>query len=895
LPIQYADYAVWQRDWLQGEVLEEQLGYWRKQLAGVPAVLELPADRVRPAQQSHRGANVSLQLSDELTAGLKQLSQHEEVTLFMTLLAGWQLLLARYSRQPDVVVGSPVANRTRAEVEGLIGFFVNTLVLRTEVDSELRVRELLERVREVCLGAYAHQEVPFEMLVEQLQPERNMSHTPLFQVMINLLNVSANAGTNRELVSGNQLRVEGLGGAEGLAAKFDLTLNAQEQGEQLYLSLGYNAELFDETTVSRMLHHFQNSLESIIAEPEQRISELRLLTAGEEEQLLEDWNQTQAEFPQHVTIHDLFYQQVKRTPDAVAVSDEQQQLTYAELNAWANSVARRLRRYGVGPDVLVGIMMERSVEMVVGLLGVLKSGGAYVPLDVNYPQERLRFMVENAGLKVVIAESELELLAPGIEVISVIAAMESERALESGASADNLAYIIYTSGSTGLPKGVMISHSSLCNHMLWMRSAFPLEKTDRVLQKTPMSFDASVWEFYAPLLTGAHLVMAEPEAHMDGRFLTEQIRKYGITTIQMVPSLLKLCLDEPDFRKCDSLTRVFCGGEALTADLVRRFNESGLKAELYNLYGPSETTIDATYSRCDIDPDEVSIGRPVSNTQTYLLDESMRPVPVGIPAELYIGGLNLGRGYLHRPDITASNFVPNPFSAQPGARLYKTGDLARYRPDGQIQYLGRIDSQVKLRGFRIELEEIASVLRQHPQISDALVFAERSSTGDQRLVSYVVGESAPTERKLRSYLQERLPEYMIPSRMVLVTEIPLLPNGKVDRRALERAGTVEWERDRAQRQHVGPRNPAEEKLVLIWEQVLGVTSVGVEDNFFEMGGHSLLATQLISRIRDEFQIDLPLRSVFASPTPAEMARVIEAAIIEELEGITEEEIEALAS
>src|ERR1051326_3528195 len=787
-------------------------------------------------------------------------------------------------------MGSPVADRTRSEVEGLIGFFVNTLVLRTEVSGELRVRELLQRVREVCLEAYAHQEVPFEMLVEQLQPERNMSHTPLFQVMLNLLNVST--GT-RERVSDDseQLRVEGLVGGEGMAAKFDLTLNAQEQNDQLHLDVGYNAELFDESTVSRMLRHFQNMLESFTAQPEQRVSELRLLTADEEKQLLKDWNQTEAEFPQHVTIHDLFYQQVKRTPSAVAVSDARQQLTYAELNGWANNVARRLRRLGVGPDVLAGIMMERSIEMGVALLGVLKSGGAYVPLDVNYPPERLRLMIENADLKVVIAQAVIEV--PGIEVITV-GDLTTAIELESGAGADNLAYVIYTSGSTGLPKGVMIPHSSLCNHMLWMQSAFLLEATDRVLQKTPMSFDASVWEFYAPLLTGAQLVMAEPEAHMDGRFLTQQIRKYGITTVQMVPSLLKLCLDEPDFRKCDSLTRVFCGGEALTADLVKRFNESGLKAELYNLYGPTETTIDATYSHCDID-DHVSIGRPVSNTQAYLLDESMGPVAVGIPAELYIGGLNLGRGYLHRPDITASNFVPNPFSAQPGARLYKTGDLARYRSDGQLQYLGRSDSQVKLRGFRIELDEIASVLRQHPQISDALVLAERSSTGDQRLVSYVVGESAPAQRQLRSYLQERLPEYMIPSRMVLVQEIPLLPNGKVDRRALERAGAIESGHDQEERQHVGPRNPAEEKLVLIWEKVLGVTSVGVEDNFFERGGHSLLATQLISRIRDEFQIDLPLRSVFASPTPAEMALVIEAAIIDELEGITEEDIEALAS
>jgi amino acid adenylation domain-containing protein len=637
-------------------------------------------------------------------------------------------------------------------------------------------------------------------------------------------------------------------------------------------------------------------LESLVSQPAQRLSELRLLTNGEEKQLLQDWNQTQAELPQRLTIDYLFHQQVKRTPFAIAVSDERHQLTYAELNGWANEVAGRLHELGVGPDALVGIMMERSVEMVVALLGVLKSGGAYVPLDVNYPPERLRLMVEDSGLNVVISQaaSEVKLLAPHLEVISLdpddlTTAVEAEFDQGSAASAENLAYIIYTSGSTGLPKGVMISHSSLCNHMIWMQKAFPLQQADRVLQKTPMSFDASVWEFYAPLLNGAHLVMAEPEAHMDGRFLIEQIRKNGITTIQMVPSLLKLCLDEPDFRKCHSLTRVFCGGEALTADLVRRFKESGLKAELYNLYGPSETTIDATYSRCEIDTD-VSIGRPISNTEVYLLDESMQPVPIGVPAELHIGGLNLARGYLRRPDITASKFIPHPFSAMRGARLYKTGDLARYRPDGQLQYLGRLDSQVKLRGFRIELEEIATVLRQHSQISDALVLAERSSTGDQRLVSYVTGESAPTQRQLRSYLQGRLPEYMIPSRMVLVKEIPLLPNGKVDRRALETAHGEEWQEER---RHIEPRNPAEEKLVSIWENVLGVNTVGVEDNFFEFGGHSLLATQLISRIRDEFKIDLPLRSVFSSPTPAEMARVIEAAIIEELEAITEAEIHAL--
>src|SRR6185369_8129379 len=421
-----------------------------------------------------------------------------------------------------------------------------------------------------------------------------------------------------------------------------------------------------------MLVHFQNLLESFVSQPEQRLSELRLLTTSEEKQLLEDWNQTQSELPERLTIDYLFFEQVRRTPAAVAVSDERHQLTYAQLNGWANNVAARLRALGVGPDVLVGIMMERSVEMVVALLGVLKAGGAYVPLDVNYPRERLRFMIEDSGLKVVIAQAaaEVELLAPDLNVISIEAEDRTTAIdfVESGASAANLAYIIYTSGSTGLPKGVMISHGSLCNHMLWMQQAFPLQQADRVLQKTSMSFDASVWEFYAPLLTGAQLVMAEPEAHVDGRFLVEQIRKNRINTIQMVPSLLKLCLDQPDFSKCHSLTRVFCGGEALTADLVKRFRKSGIKAELYNLYGPSETTIDATYSHCEIDLD-VSIGTPIANTEVYLLDESMQPVPIGVPAELYIGGLNLARGYLRRPDITASRFIPHPFSTQPGARL----------------------------------------------------------------------------------------------------------------------------------------------------------------------------------------------------------------------------------
>src|SRR5689334_18531349 len=528
LPIQYADYAVWQREWLQGEVLEQQLGYWRKQLDGAPAVLELPTDHPRSTQQSEREASLRMQLSAEVTAGLKQLNQREGVTLFMTLLAAWQLLLARYSRQSDVVVGTPVANRTRSEVEGLIGFFVNTLVLRTEVSSELGGRELLARVREVCLGAYAHQEVPFEMLVEQLRPERQMSHTPLFQVMINLLNVSTNDGSSARPVGRlDQLRLESLSFGEGLVAKFDLTLSAQEQNEHLSLALGYNRALFDKATISRMLRHFQNLLASIVAQPEQRVSELALLSESERHQLLVEWNETKHEFPRGESLADLFERQVQRTPEQIAVIYEDQQLSYRELNARANQLAHYLKNRGVGAEALVGVSLERSLELVVAVVGVLKAGAAYVPLDSSYPAERLRFMCEDARVEFLLSSAKLKDVLPEFRGERILldgptaVAGQSDGNPRIGIEVENPAYVIYTSGSTGRPKGVVISHRAICNHMHWMQREFGFTEADRVLQKTPFSFDASVWEFFAPLLAGARLIMAQPVRHGDPGYLVE--------------------------------------------------------------------------------------------------------------------------------------------------------------------------------------------------------------------------------------------------------------------------------------------------------------------------------------------------------------------------------------
>jgi amino acid adenylation domain-containing protein len=882
LPIQYADFSVWQRRWLQGDVLETQLGYWKNQLEGIPAVLNLPTDHPRPAVQRYQGARQSIELSKELSQGLKALSRKEGVTLFMTLLAAFQTLLHRYSGQNDIVVGSPIANRSRTEIEGLIGFFVNTLVLRTNFNGDPTFKELLGRVREMALAAYAHQDLPFEKLVEELQPERSLSHPPLFQVMFALQNASV-----------TDLRLSGLAVTplqlEGVTAKFDLSLSMVEEADALRGSIEYNTDLFGEATIGQMMGHFQILLEEISKNADQRLSDLTLLTDKERRKILVEWNDTRKDYATDRCIHELFEEQVERTPESVAIRFGDQQLTYRVLNRRANQLARFLTKLGVGPETLVGVCVERSLELVVGLLGILKAGGAYVPLEPDFPQERLACMLHDTP--VLLTQRKLLSQLPGaaienpkskIQNRSVVCldtdwelvARESEDNLFGKAMAETLAYVIYTSGSTGRPKGVMITHQAIRNRLLWGQTVYPLSAADRVLQLASFSFDFSVWEVFAPLLAGARLVMTPPAQHLDSAKIVELMAAQGITTVHFVPSMLEVVLAEEGLSACDSLRRVFCGGEELPIKLQGRFFSQS-DADLYNQYGPTEACIDATFWTCKpgSDTQVVPIGRPIANMQIYLLDSHLQPVPVGITGELYIGGVGLARGYLGRPDLTAEKFVPHVFSDESGARLYRTGDWARYRMDGNIEFLGRLDDQMKLRGFRIELGEIETVLSEHPAVLQAKVLVDNQPDRAPRLVAYVVPrhEDAPSIDALRGFLKAKLPSHMIPSKFVSLNALPVAANGKVDRRALSALDGSGWE---AEQVFVAPRTPIEKNLARIWGEVLKLRRIGIHDDFFVLGGHSLLVARVISRVREIFQVEMPLRTLFEEPSLEDFARAI---------------------
>ncbi|BDA68754.1 hypothetical protein CAL7716_029200 [Calothrix sp. PCC 7716] len=878
LPIQYVDFAAWQRQWLQGERIESQISYWRKQLEGISKLLELPTDFSRPPVQTFRGATYSFKLCQQLSVALNHLSQQQETTLFMTLLAAFQVLLYRYTGIEDIAIGSPIGNRNRAEIEGLIGLFVNTLVLRTNLAGNPTFEELLAGVRSVALSAYAHQDLPFEVLVEELQPQRNLSHTPLFQVMFVLQNAPMSA---LELPG---LTISYLPIDNG-TAKFDLTLHMTETVEGLSGAFEYNTDLFQESTIKRIAGHLQTLLEGIAANPQQRLSELTLLTESEQHQLLLKWNNTKVGYPQQKCIHELFEVQVERTPDAVAVVYENQQLTYRKLNARANQLAHYLRSLGVKPEVLVGICVERSLDMVIGLLAILKAGGAYLPLDPSYPTKRLAYMLEDSQPGVLLTQQYLLESLPNhkAQVICVdsdweLIADESTENPASSITVDNLAYVIYTSGSTGKPKGAMNTHSAISNRLLWMQDTYQLTSADTVLQKTPFSFDVSVWEFFFPLMTGARLVVAQPEGHRDTDYLVNLILQQQITTLHFVPSMLQVFIEAEGLEKCQSLVRVIASGEALSAQLQQRFFNR-LDAQLYNLYGPTETAVDVTFWQCKKDSvtnqNTVPIGRPIANIQIYLLDNYLNPVPMGVMGEVYIGGVGVGRGYLNRPDLTAEKFIPNPFSKQT-ERLYKTGDKARYLPNGDIEYLGRIDNQVKLRGFRIELGEIEATISQYPGVRETVVIVSEESVDSQRIVAYVVPQKEQTLeiRELRTFLEAKLPSYMVPAVFVILEALPLTPNGKIDRKALPSLELTQVSSSNI----TLPSTPIENLLAGIWAEVLGIDKAGIDNNFFELGGHSLIATRVISQIRQVFQVELPLRYLFEKPTIAGLAKEIEKAI-----------------
>ncbi|MCI0546230.1 MAG: amino acid adenylation domain-containing protein [Candidatus Rokubacteria bacterium] len=870
LPIQYADFAEWQRRALEGETLEAQLAYWRRHLAGRLPVLDLPSDRPRPAVETYRGATHVVTVPASLSRALKALGLREGVTLFMTLLAAWKTLLHRYTDLDDVLVGSPAANRSRSEIEGSIGLFVNTLVLRTDLSGNPPFREVLERVRETALRAYANPDVPFDRLVEALHPERDLSRNPLFQVMFILQNASMT-----HLLELPGLTLEPLAVETG-TSKFDLTLSLTETEPALQGTLEFNTALFDSATMGRLWSHFLTLLEGIAADPGERLWSLPVLPAAERHQIVVGWNRTAAPYARDRCLHQLLEEQAERTPDAVAVSDEDATLTYRELHRRADGLAHALRGLGVGPDVLVGICVERSIEMVVGLLGILKAGGAYVPLDPAYPSARLAFMLEDARIPVLVTQKPLlERLPP--HTAHVLCLDTEWEALPSGQpglpsrglTPDHLAYVIYTSGSTGQPKGVLVPHRAVVNFLEAMRDRPGLTARSTLLAVTTLSFDIAALELYLPLLVGGRVALASRATAMDGALLATRLAETGATAMQATPATWRMLLDA-GWSGHPSLD-ILCGGESLPSELAAELLARG--ASLWNLYGPTETTIWSTIHRVTGEERTIPVGRPIANTECYVLDREGQPAPVGVPGELHIGGVGVARGYWNRPELTTERFVPSPFGASTGARLYKTGDLVRYLPDGTIEHLGRLDQQVKVRGFRIELGEIEHALAQHPGVRQAVVVAREDAPGDRRLVAYVMAAAAaaPSVAEMQEHLLAILPPYMVPGIFVMVDALPLTPNGKVDRRALPAPEPVA-SADGPPR--VGPRDMLELELTHVWQKLLAAASVGVRDNFFALGGHSLLAARLFAEIGKLTGRQLPLALIFQFPTVEGLARVL---------------------
>ncbi len=873
LPIQYADFAVWQRQWLSGEVLEQQLRYWRELLDGAPTVLSLPTARPRPAVQRFLGASYMLDIPSELLSQLHTLRRKEGVTFFMLLLAAFEILLSRYSGQDDFCVGTPIANRTRLETEKLIGFFVNTLVIRADLSGRPSVAELLRRVRTRVIGAQGHQDLPFEKLVEVLQPERNLSHSPLFQVMFSLENAPSKTEESLE-----GLTISPIESCRDTAT-FDLTLAVIEDGETVTSLFEYNTDLFDGATIERMAAQYRMVLEGMVVDPEACVADLSFLTEAEQNHLLINWNATEHEWG-HAgeTVIELFEAQVDRTPTAVAVVFHDEAITYADLNHRTDEVAHSLQNLGVSPETLIGLYVERSLEMVVGLLGILKAGGAYVPLDPSYPRARIVYILEDAAVSVLLTQRELVDTLPKCRATVLCLdqgelptvsekVREVRRAVKSGA----LAYVIYTSGSTGRPKGVMISHENVFNFLAAMRERLKLTGQDCLLAATSFAFDISLLELFLPLTLGARVVLADTETAHDGLLLLEAVDCNEVSIMQATPATWRMLVDGG--WKGKPGMKVLCGGEALTIELAREL----LKREvgLWNLYGPTETTVWSTMYEVTDAAQTIPVGYPIANTQLYVLDGDLQPVPVGVPGALYIGGMGLARGYWQQAALTAEKFIPHPFTQSPGARLYKTGDVGCYRIDGAIEFLGRRDHQVKLRGYRIELGEIETHLRREACIQEAVVVVREDRPGDKRLVGYVMGGS-DMEIDLdavKAGLRERVPAYMMPSGIVALEALPLTANGKVDRTALpalEGSGLLTPE-------YVAPRTPTEERLAAIWAEELNVPLVGVHDNFFDLGGHSLLAVRLVARVRNECQVKLNLIDLFFTMTVAELSVRVEKA------------------
>ncbi|MEG4589523.1 amino acid adenylation domain-containing protein [Microcoleus sp. MOSTC5] len=859
------------------ELLREetnQLRYWKQQLADLPT-LQLPTDRMRSSpMQSFRGARQYVALPQTLSEAIASLSHKEGVTIYMTLLAAFKTLLYRYTGQTDIVVGTVTAGKKQPEIQQLIGCFVNTLVLRTDLKDNPTFWQLLERVREVTLGAFAYQDLPFEKLVEALHPERNLGQNPLFQVAFVFQPPMSGLDS---MLNWSQLDLD------TETAKFDLTLELQERPEGIVGHFEYSRDLFNADTIERMVGHFQTLLEGIVANPEQKIAELPLLTELERQQLAA-WNNTETDYPKDACIHQLFEEQVELTPDAIALVFEDKQLTYKELNQRANQLAHHLRNLGVGPEVLVGICVERSLEMIVGLLGILKAGGAYVPLDPAYPPERLAFMLEDASVAVLLTQAQLVKSLPKHQGRIVCLdtdweeiAFHSEENPSSQVTPENLAYVIYTSGSTGKPKGVTVPHRGV-NRLVLNTNYISLQPNDIVAFASNFSFDAATVEIWGALLNGAKLVVITKDVALSPHDFADQIQGQGITVLFLATALFNLIAREIP-SAFHLVQQLIVGGEAMEPKWVKEVLKKGSPQRLLNGYGPTEnTTLTTCYLVQDV-PEEatnVPIGCPISNTQCFLLDAQKQLVPIGVPGELYLGGAGLARGYLNRPELTAERFIPNPFSNESGSRLYKTGDLARYLPDGNIEFLGRIDHQVKIRGFRIELGEIEAVLSQHPDVQESIVINRQDASGNQRLVAYIVSNLRPERTavgSLRDFLKQKLPDYMMPSSFVFLNHLPLTPNGKVDRKALP-APDADAINPELETTYVAPQTEIEQAIATVWQQVLHLEKVGVDDSFFDLGGHSLLMAQAHSQLREVVDRDVSIMEMFKYPTISSLAKYL---------------------
>ncbi|MDY7095555.1 MAG: amino acid adenylation domain-containing protein [Acidobacteriota bacterium] len=903
LPIQFADFALWQQRWLEGPAAQRQLDFWRQRLTPAPEVLPLPLDRPRPRAQTFRGTTLRWELEGPVAAGVRDLARSSGMTVFMVLLSGFFTFLHRLTGHHDLTVGSGVANRRYRSVEGLIGMIINTLVMRADTSGDPSFGALLSAVSRSAAQAYAHQDLPFERIVETLRPERDASYNPFFQVMFSF----HDAPLGQVQLPGLELDLT-VALPNG-SAKFDfnstvilpreqrVASGAAESEDAITFLWEINTDLFDPTTVQRWIGQYQQLLAGAVADPSTRLSRLPLLPAGEAHQLRVEWNDTGAEEPAPRVLHRLIVDQARRTPEAVAVVGDEESLTYGQLEERSARLAAALRELGAGLDTPVALAMERSPELLVALLAILRSGAAYAPLDPDYPAQRLAAVVEDVRAPLLLAHSatvdRVQGLAggegPRLVTVEELAAASSENASdgppEETSEEEALAYIIHTSGSTGRPKGVMNRHRSIVNRLRWMQRTFGLSAEDAVLQKTPLSFDVSVWELFWPLITGARLVLATPGGHKDPSYLARRIAEEGVTTLHFVPSMLRLFLEADGLEEsCAGLRRVVASGEALEPDLVERFHQR-MSCPLHNLYGPTEAAVDVTHWPCsDAVGRSVPIGRPVDNTSIFVLDPAGGPRALGTAGELCIGGVQLARGYYRRPAMTAERFVPDGHSGTAGGRLYRTGDLARWRPDGVLEFLGRIDHQVKVRGFRVELGEIEAVLGSHPAVRDAAVALTREKDDLVGCVVLREGEDEETSLdQVREHLRQRLPDYMVPALLRAVKEIPLSPNGKVDRRML--AELAEGASRRRRAEYLAPRTEMEELLHTIWTELITAPRIGVLDNFFDLGGHSLHATRHMYRVRELLEVELPVRALYEAPTIAEMAILVESRLMEELEAM----------